>query len=124
MAKRARTSTYRADERLRRPQAGHRRRTLSTVYYSLPYLLAFGLHMGAVLWLVGVLGGSVAERTLMSAAFLLAALLLLIATPSGPRPNRHRRQPRRHHRRTATAVGRDDAGHGDRRWMAPGREWT
>ena len=134
MLEHARTSTYRADERLRRPRAGQRRRTLSTVYYSLPYVLAFGLHMGAVLWLVGVLGGSVAERTLMSAALLLAALLLLIATPSGPRPTgrrRHRdrrrhRHPQRqgHHRHAAPAVGRRDGGHRDQRWTATDPDWS
>ncbi|PZS31657.1 MAG: hypothetical protein DLM61_08200 [Pseudonocardiales bacterium] len=72
------------------------------MYYALPYLLTFGLHMGAVLSLLGVFGGTVVVRTLMAAVLLLAALLLLLATPSGRRSHRTRRDGRR-----ARSTGRD-----------------
>lgn len=96
--------THRAD--LRRADAAERRRTLTTVFHSFPYLMAFALHMSAVLWLVGVFGGTAGERTLLAAALLLAALLLLLATPSSPRPPRNRRRPRRDQPRARTPVRR------------------
>ena len=78
-----------------RVRSGGEGTTMLRAFHSLPYLLAFALHMVAVLWLVGVLGGAVGERTLMAAVLLLAALLLLFVAPSSPRGGRHRRRNRR-----------------------------
>src|SRR5919199_2823495 len=69
--------------------------TMSRAFHTFPYVLAFGLHMAAVLWLVGAFGGAAGERTLMAAVVLLAALLLLFVAPSRPNAGRSRRRTRR-----------------------------
>lgn len=104
----------------RRVRHGERRSLLSSVYYALPYLLAFALHMGAVLSVLGVLGGTVGERTLIPAALLLAALVLLFATPSRRRPYGHRVEHRRG--RSAGRDGRSNAQDGQvaPAWIADG----
>ncbi|MDQ6749792.1 MAG: hypothetical protein M3Z33_03415 [Actinomycetota bacterium] len=82
--------------------------TLTYVFHALPYVLVFAMHMGAVLGLVGVFGGTGVVRTLMAGALLLAALVLLFATPARRRPPGHRVHGRRTRPIRRTAARPDD----------------